>query len=160
MRRLIGPWLAGTFLLTAASAAAEVNEFDRFALWNECRPMHLAVEDLDEDSAEIGLSKEALEIAARSRLRAARLYSEDFFEGSFSYLYINVTVSSRALSISVEYKKSVMDLATKLEVNATTWKAGSVGTHGRDAGYILSAVSQHTDEFIDEYLRVNETACD
>ena len=160
MRRFIGPWLAATFLLTAASAAAEVNEFDRFALWNECRPMRLLVEDLDEDSAEIDLSKEALEIAARSRLRAARLYSEDFFEGSFSYLYINVNVISNAFGISVKYNKYVMDLATKLEGSAPTWTAGSIGTHGRDAGYILSAVSQYTDEFIDEYLRVNETACD
>ena len=33
------------------------------------------------------------------------------------------------------------------------------GTNGGDPGYVLSLVSQYTDKFIDEYLRVNEDAC-
>ena len=121
--------------------------------------MRLAAESLHEDAAEIGLSKEALEIAVRSRLRAARIYSENPSDGSFSYLYINVNVTSSAFHIAVQYLKTVMDLATMLEVTAVTWSAGSTGTHGRNAGYILSAVSQDTDKFIDEYLRVNADAC-
>ena len=36
---------------------------------------------------------------------------------------------------------------------------GSTGTHGGDAGFILSAVSQHLDKFLVEYLRVNEENC-
>lgn len=42
---------------------------------------------------------------------------------------------------------------------ATTWKTGTTGTHGFDAGYVRDVVARHLDEFIDEYLRVNENAC-
>ncbi len=46
-----------------------------------------------------------------------------------------------------------------LENTATTWGVGSTGTHSRNPNFILSSVSQHTDKFIDEYLRVNADAC-
>ena len=42
---------------------------------------------------------------------------------------------------------------------AQTWRTGEIGTHGRDAGYILQGISEHLDKFIVEYLRVNEGAC-
>lgn len=43
---------------------------------------------------------------------------------------------------------------------ATTWLGGSVlGTHGGDASYIVSSLSQHLDQFLTEHLRVNEEAC-
>ena len=75
------------------------------------------------------------------------------------WLYINVNVTSRAFSVSVEYLKYVLDYASGLSRSATTWDSGSAGTHGNDAGYLLSMVSQQIDRFIDEYLRVNEEAC-
>ena len=156
MRRKLGPWLAAALLLTAASASAgAVSESDRFYLWNECRPTSLFVERLPDDATATGLTEEAIEIAVRSRLRAARLYSDS----ALSYLYINVNVVGRAFGIGVEYNKYVRDLATKLERRATTWDVGSTGTHGGDSNFILSGVTQHTDEFIDEYLRVNTDAC-
>ena len=42
---------------------------------------------------------------------------------------------------------------------STTWRIGTYGTHGGDAGYILQALSEKLDKFILEYLRVNESAC-
>ena len=36
-----------------------------------------------------------------------------------------------------------------------TWNTGFAGTHGGNAGYVLSSVSRDADKFIDEYLRVN-----
>ena len=91
----------------------------------------------------------------RSRLRAARLYRE----AAWSYLYFNVNVVSSVIHIGVEYNKEVVDRATMLENTATTWGVGSTGTHSRNPNFILSSVSQHTDKFIDEYLRVNADAC-
>ena len=80
-------------------------------------------------------------------------------EAAWSYLYINVNVVGPAYGISVQYLKYVNDLATMLERAATTWDSGSTGTHGRNPTYISSNVAGHIDEFIDEYLRVNEDAC-
>ena len=121
--------------------------------------MALLVEGLPEDATTIGLTTGAIEIAVRSRLRAARIYSEDYSETAWSFLYVTVNLFGPAFSINVNYKKDVKDLATMLEHRATTWNTGSVGTHGREPNFILSSVAQYADEFIDEYLRVNAGAC-
>ena len=152
--------LAAAFLLTTASASADaVSDQDRFQLWNDCRPMRLVVEGMPDDAAAIGLTEDAITVAARSRLRAARIYTEAGSEAEWSYLYINVNVFGPAYGIVVRYYKYVSDLATMLERAAATWVSGSTGTHGRNPTYIPSNVAGHIDKFIDEYLRVNEDAC-
>ena len=50
-------------------------------------------------------------------------------------------------------------LATGLDNRARTWDVASTGTHTQNPNYILSSVTLYTDEFIDEYLRVNADAC-
>jgi len=73
-------------------------------------------------------------------------------------LYANVNVTTeRAFNISFEYRKVLYDFASERSGHATTWDADGVGQGS--SGYVLSIVSQHTDKFIDEYLRVNEDAC-
>ena len=163
MSHRIGLLFTTTLLLTSTSAlSAEVDDYDRFRLWNECRPMQLVVEDYGNDAGAgtIDLANSALEVAMRSRLRAARLYTENNKEAGWSYLYINVNVVGRAFHTRTSYRKVVRDDATGLEYNTITWDLGFTGTHGGDSGFVLSSLSQHADEFIDEYLRVNADACE
>ena len=162
--------LAAALVLTAASASAEeVSDYDRFRLWNDCRPMKLVV-GLADDAPEIGLTEEAIETTVRSRLRAARLYSDSAIEkaGSILYfnptraiLYIRVTVAGSAFIVDVGYHKIVTDRATELELRAETWAVSSLVVNHWQTGtnFILSALARHTDEFIDKYLRVNADAC-
>lgn len=75
------------------------------------------------------------------------------------FLYVNLQVVGRAFSGFVEYNKVVTDHATGEENAAATWSRYGTGTHGGDPGYILSAIAEHMDRFIDEYLSVNEDAC-
>ena len=152
--------LAAALLLTVASASAdEVSDYERFQLWNECRPMRLSVERLPKDAATIDLTTGAIEITVRSRLRAARLYSNDGPDDAGTYLYVNVNVVNPAYGINVEYRKFVKDFATTLAYRTTTWEVGLTGTHGQDSNSVLSSVAHSTDLFIDEYLRVNADAC-
>ncbi len=134
-----------------------------FELFNACRPLRLVVEGLPERAAEIGLTKERIQTAAESRLRAARLYTELFFDEDWTspraYLYVNVNALGPAFSLDITYNKWVRDEEFDLSGRARTWHTGSLGTHGGDAGYILQGVSEHVDLFIAEYLRVNEASC-
>ena len=81
------------------------------------------------------------------------------------FLYVDISVVSLAFDVEVGFRRFVKVQLTvpegmdPLVGPATTWRTGSTGTHGRDASYILSSVSQHVDKFIDEYLRVNADAC-
>ena len=157
MKRLTVTLIAAASLSLSGPARSEdvTTKVDRFELWNECLPMKLTVEFLPDDASEIGLTRERISTAVRSRLRAARLYSAS----ALPYLYVNVNVVSSAFNISLEYKKLVSDIASRQTNAATTWSTSRTGTHGRDSGYILSFVSEHTDKFIDEYLSINEDAC-
>ena len=128
-----------------------------FKLFADCQPMQLIVEDLRSDASDIGLTKASIQAAAESRLRSARLYDSDPL--TYPYLYINVNVVGRAFNIGLEYSKPVYDPLSDSHGVATTWNKGMVGTHGGDAGYILSSISELMDTFLVEFLRVNEEAC-
>lgn len=151
------PIVAGASLYFAAAASVEAvaGSQDRFQLFAGCRPMGLVVENLPKGAAEIGLTRATIETAVRSRLRAARLYSD----GASPWLYVQVNLAGQAYNISIQYNKWVRDTVSGEGGTAVTWDIGSTGTHGRSSGYILSFVSQHMDKFIDEYLRVNASAC-
>ncbi len=134
-------------------------EIERFELFNACRPMRLLIEYLSPGAAEIGLTREQLQAAVESRLRAARLYTEDRDLSAAAYLYVNVNVGTTAFSISLEYNKRVTDAFGRIG-SAAMWDQGATGTHGGEASYIVGLLSQqHMDRFIADYLRVNEVAC-
>ena len=61
--------------------------------------------------------------------------------------------------IDNSYKKPVGDVTIGLPLSAPTRDIGRTGTHGGNAGHILAFVFQYVDEFSDEYLRVNASAC-
>ena len=121
--------------------------------------MKLVVEDLDKGAKAIGLTRDRLQVTAESRLRAARLYTEDSVKSEGTFLYVNAAVLGRAWRFDVNYFKTVSDPVSGETSIAPTWRAGSLGTHSGDPGYIIQALSEKVDEFLVEYLRVNEKHC-
>ena len=160
-------WTLLGILLTASTVHAQAvsdrdrfeERIDRFQLFNACRPMRLVVEEPSPDAWAVGLTEERIQLAAESRLRAARLYTESDEEANYAFLYINISVVDRAFNISVWYRRSVTDLVNNSIGLATTWVTGSTGTYGGDAGFIIQGLSSYLDEFLANYLRVNDPAC-
>lgn len=145
-------------LISALPATSQtVSDRDKFKLWNGCKPVSLIVEDLSEDAHKIDLKKEDIAVTVRSRLRGARIYTDDAY--IIPYVYVVVSVVGQAFSIHLEMNKFVYDPLSRQSGIASTWPSGGTGTHADDSGYILSAVAGYTDKFIDEYLRVNASAC-
>ena len=140
-------------------ACSEVDAVDRFRLCNVCRPMQLLVESLPDDAKAIGLTRKHLQDAAESRLRAARLYTEDYFKAHGALLYVNANVAGPVFGLSVEYNKELRDSVTGKTWRAMIWDTASIGTHGRDSGFIVQSLSRKLDAFLVEYLRVNEKHC-
>ena len=136
---------------------------DTFALFTGCSEIRLVVEQLPEDARDLGLTRETLERAARSRLRSARIYHDGPASVSYPYLYINVNVVSPAHNVLVEFEKRLVDPTSGHFGFATTWDRGLTGTHGRGgdvgASFVIQGLSRIMDEFIDEYMRVNGDAC-
>ena len=155
-------WTLLGILLTASTVQAQVvSDWDRFRLFNACRPMMLAVEGRPPDAQAVGLTEERIQLAAESRLRAAQRYTESGEKANYATLYIGFSVVSpsfnrHAANITVEYHKLVTDLATNSNALAPTWKTGRTGVGGGDANFIISSL---LDEFLANYLRVNDPAC-
>lgn len=127
----------------------------RFKLFNHCGPMRVVVEDISSDAKGIGLTKYSLTASIESRLRAARLFDAD----AAPWLYVRVSVVGRACGIDLEFNKRLFDLASGEYRYAPTWSISSTCTHGRNAGYVRSIVADYMDQFLLDYLRVNEEAC-
>ena len=133
-----------------------VTDLDRFKLFNNCETTHLLVEDLGDDAADIGLTKERLQFAVESRLRGRRSFRSDI--GS-SALEVNIDVLGRAFNVTLHYNKILFDSVSGRNSFAVTWQKGMIGTHGSGADFIVSKLSALMDQFITEYLRVNESTC-
>ena len=148
-------WLLVAGCLLVGEGLAQDSQ-DRFELFNYCYPMSLVVEGLPSGAAEINLTDESIQAALESRLRSARLYDSE----GIDWLYIGVNVVGAAFSIELKFFKRVHDVDSDETGSAATWDIASTGTHGGDAGYILSSISMYMDRFLVEFLRVNEEACE
>lgn len=78
--------------------------------------MDLLVEGLGDDATEIGLTVERIQNVAESRLRSARIYSEDGVVDdllapnvSGHYLYINIAVGRFAYHVTVDLERYLRD---------------------------------------------------
>ena len=141
--------------------------YERFQLYNHCRPLFLVIEPPDNDAADIGLTGRGILNAVESRLRGARLHTDSMKRSNGAYLYINITVmkvasstKGAAFSILIGYFKSLADPASGELGLATAWFSTSTGMTNRSgAGFILQGLAGHLDKFLAAYLRVNEEDC-
>ena len=73
MLKMILPLALAVLLGAPAGAQDAQDPYERFKLFNECRPMGLAFEE-EPDLEAVGLTVDRMLSTAESRLRAARLY--------------------------------------------------------------------------------------
>ncbi len=160
----------GTLLLATATLggapiagleAQAGGDLDRFQLFTSCAPVVPSVipptDAWRHHWENIGLREDAVRRAVTSRLRSARIYSEEF-RGSL--LSIEVGISNRAFHLDVKFHKLLRDAYTDIDGFAVTWSNGLTSILGASAAsQILGHLSQLMDRFIDDYLRVNAEAC-
>ena len=166
--------LIPSLFLATSIKTEEVTRLNRFELWNDCKPVGLSIimpspQEIDRllpESARSNIRLERVEVyaAVLSRLQAASLYSAEPLTSVFSALNMSVSVIGESFEIETKYKKRLIDPASGESGMVDTWKLRDITflvprKHGRDSGYILYWISEHTDKFIDEYLRVNADAC-
>ena len=146
-----------------------ISSEEAFELWNDCQPIAFSVHLQGKNEAsKIGLTKEAIETAVRGRLRSARIFKDDpDRRRSISlppkvngFLQVSVTLNVVSVGMSMRFEKVMTDEASGyVGWTPTGWRRGLFGGHADDGYYVLSGIAPVIDEFIDDYLRVNESAC-
>ena len=168
--RVFQRYVIGAALLAALSAMAspslalEDDWYGRFQLWNRCQPVFLGVSVNVSDG--LGLEESHVATAARSRLRAARMYIDPSDtqslhpEFSMSIFDVDAVRDNRALAVAIraDFRKILKDHLSSEQHYATTWSRGVVVAN-TDAPHVVSVVSRIMDTFIDEYLKINGPAC-
>ena len=135
--------------------------FECFQLFNHCEPIGVSVGvslvDIDR-SVRRRLTEDRVRTAVESRLRAARLFDSRVDLGP--YLLVAVDASDTAFLVTMNFHKWMMDEASGNLRLGGAYPLGTYGTHGDDADYLLGVIPGLMDQFINDYLRVNEPACD
>lgn len=150
---------ADTKRKNAQAEADTKRKRELFNLYTACSPVGLNVNPLLKGNAEaVNLTKEAVINLAESKLRSAHIYTSK--KPYTAALEVNITIVGLAFGYTVQFFKGLSDPISKHFDWASTWMRGYTGTYGLSGGdYILSSFSKSLDEFIVEYLRVNEKDC-
>ncbi len=150
-------------LVAMPSAAEEVTDFDRFRLWNECRPIYLAAGSFQMDRETLGLNNEEFTALARMRFEAsdaAHLLRPDDEERDWqapAVEFWGLQGEDKPLYVTATFYKPVMDIASGVTVRRETWK--NWGDRYNGEKHPVEKLVDQVDTFIDEYLRVNAEAC-
>jgi hypothetical protein len=125
----------------------------------------VVIEDIPGDVEQMSFVKRQLKTEVGLRLRRARIQAlteEAIDRPGSSYLYVNVNaigtdVGLYAYASRVALKQKVFLCREPfIEVFATTWEIGGVGTVGiNKLKDIVQSVCGHIDKFIHDYLAVN-----
>ena len=144
-----------------------VSDYDRFKLWNKCRPVNVSsnIGWIGETFRTMGLTRERIHITVKKRLSEAGIYGG---ERHLTASGLDVGVSARIrnpmfqveLTLSL-YMVNSLDRKKRPRQSYTlvSWKDSIVTEHRGDVEIILRSVAELTDQFINEYLRVNTEAC-
>lgn len=139
---------------------------DTFQLFTDCSKIYAVVAVIDEDNDLPELTESSVKRAVLSRLRAARVYDPVMGDtDGLLHLKVTVTIVRNAYDVRTALWRLVnLDLSSEARGiarvgAAATWETATTGTSGYDAGYVRDVVAGHLDQFIDEYLRVNEDSC-
>ena len=136
-------------LCLPATAEGQVSRLNngspRFQLYTGCAPVGLLVAMGAENVP--GLTRSAVEIAARSRLRGARIFDRlvrpvDLRERESPVLHVSILGYEpiNSFSVALALYKPVGDSLSGASGMAITWEgAVSVGHHAGDGGYVLQS---------------------
>ena len=143
-----------------AVPASGVTDREKFELYNRCSKTILYV-NLDEGAKKLGITEKAIRNLVESRLRSARIYDE---KSSSSFLGVGIGVNNedkvggRSFSVQVNFFQLVSSPGGS--DFAITWSRETIGTlYSRDKSSVLSSLPPYIDEFINEYLKVNQNDC-
>ena len=147
-----------SFCVMIPEAYSEKSEevANMFELFTACEPMYLHVNYSSTKPEGANLTEKAIINSVESRLRSGRIFKSE----SLNYLEANVNIVGYGFNIALQFKRPFKDHRfPKLYGYATTWERSMTGTHGGTSDFILSKLSEMTDEFLVEYFRVNEKSC-
>lgn len=149
-----------TYGAEAGRVGAE--EQEPYSLYNRCTGLNLVVGDLPRDAQRIGLRKAAVVAAVESRLRGARLMSDEQ-TGEVLYVFISImsvgTGDEVVFRIELSLERFMEDSGFGKAHMMSAWEDGTIGIAHSTDQFVLGSLSGLIDRFVASYLRANGAVC-
>lgn len=120
--------------------------------------MPVLIEELSEDAAKLGLTRDRVEARVNSTLRKNGLRPVEALGSEHDYYYyVQVSIVGRSVAINVGFHRVVMyGIADNLRTaNAATWNRGMSGGLSSSVARVLDDVADMTEMFVDAFLKAN-----
>ena len=108
---------------------------------------------------DLGLTTERIRTRVELKLRSVQVVPVEI-KGVVPYLLsVKAQVVGGAFKIALEFSRNatwVLPDGKTVEQTAVVWSDGTFGTHGRSADYVLNALDEVLEEFLNTYLRANQ----
>lgn len=133
-----------------------------YSLYNRCTGLNLVVGDMPRDADRIGLTKADVVAAVESRLRGARLLSD---ERTGEALYVGIEVmevgtgNEVVFSIDLSLERFMEDNGFGNAHLMGAWEDGTIGIAHSTDQFVLGSLSKVIDRFVSSYLRANGAVC-
>ena len=111
---------------------------------------------INEGIDKINLKEERIKTKCELRLRQAGLDPIPFTSAT-EVLFVRVNVVAMAFDVRLQFCRSVFFVVdnTLYNIFAPTWEGKFLGTHGLSSQYIIGALDQLIDDFLNKYLEAN-----
>ncbi len=139
-------------------ALAQEDREIRRKLYNQCRPVKVQVEELDDNARKIGLTEKRLRETTAVLLRADRLYTDSESELGDRLLYIRILCTEDLCVLKIEFSQYVSDPESGADAIVPTWEYRQRESF-LSGDFIMAHLVHGVEKFLEEYRRVNEDAC-
>ena len=130
----------------------------RFQLFSGCSPVSIRITELGNYASDISLTEDVVRDLLEARLRSARIYNP---VTPLAILEANIKVLKVAYRVKLSYIKYVEDDLSGVMHQAATWVEEIIGQNSKlTSGVILDDLSYLTNEFLADFLQVNDPLCD
>ena len=148
-------------LVFATPSAAQIERpemIEQYQLFANCRPMRVFVV-VAMDSPTFDDLEAQIRAVVEKRMKAARLFSTE--NVPIHALYVEIDGwEGYAFNIKLTFKKWLFDPIVSKTWLGATWLSSGIGmTDGVSPKTVFTAVNRHMDLFLEQYLRVNRSAC-
>lgn len=112
----------------------------------------IVIGDPGEGGTKIGLTSNRMRTVTELKLRKEGM---KIIEKSTCFLHVNAMIVGNAFRVKLELHEKVKISRLDAFYVATTWQDEIIGTHGNDPEYIVSALGELLDVFLNDYYKAN-----
>ncbi len=129
--------------------------------------LKIGIEYLSDEAKNIGLTRGRLRTVTELRLRkeGITIFGKEHISTTYweipryrntPIILVNVSVVGNAFRVSLEiFEYVILRRDESIECLAFTWNENMLGTHGNNVEYIVTALGELLDEFLNDYYKAN-----